>query len=107
MYKIITIDGPASVGKSTLAKKLAKKYRSPILFSGKLYRAVALELIKRKSDTNNIQNILKCVDSIDLKKLDSKELYSSEVDNLSSIISNRTFTIHTIFAPCNSTPLVT
>ena len=89
MYKIITIDGPASVGKSTLAKKLAKKYRSPILFSGKLYRAVALELIKRKSDTNYIQNILKCVDSIDLKKLDSKELYSSEVDNLSSIISSK------------------
>ena len=89
MYKIITIDGPASVGKSALAKKLAKKYRSPILFSGKLYRAVALELIKRNFDPNNIQNILKCVDFIDLKKLDSKELYSSKVDNLSSIISSK------------------
>ena len=89
MYKIITIDGPASVGKSTLAKKLAKKYKSPILFSGKLYRAVALELIKRKSDPNNIQNILRCVDCIDLNRLDSKELYSSEVDNLSSIISSK------------------
>ena len=89
MYKIITIDGPASVGKSTLAKKLAKKYKSPILFSGRLYRAVALELIKRKSDPNNIQNILRCVDCIDLNRLDSKELYSSEVDNLSSIISSK------------------
>ena len=89
MCKIITIDGPASVGKSTLAKKLAKKYKSPILFSGKLYRAVALELIKRKSDPNNIQNILRCVDCIDLNRLDSKELYSSEVDNLSSIISSK------------------
>ena len=87
MKKIIAIDGPASVGKSTLAKKLAKKYSSPILFSGKLYRAVALELIKRKSNPNNIQNILKCVDCIDLNKLDSKELYSSEVDKLSSSIS--------------------
>ena len=89
MYKIITIDGPASVGKSTLAKKLAKKYKSPILFSGKLYRAVALELIKRNYDPNNIQNILRCVDCIDLNRLDSKELYSSEVDNLSSIISSK------------------
>ena len=44
MVKIIAIDGPASVGKSTLAKKLAKKYKSPILFSGKLYRAVAFEM---------------------------------------------------------------
>ncbi len=89
MKKIIAIDGPASVGKSTLAKKLAKKYSSPILFSGKLYRAVALELIKRKSNPNNIQNILKCVDCIDLNKLDSKELYSSEVDKLSSSISSK------------------
>ena len=54
MHKIIAIDGPASVGKSTLAKKLAEKYSSPILFSGKLYRAVALELIRRKSDPSNI-----------------------------------------------------
>ena len=66
MYKIIAIDGPASVGKSTLAKKLAKKYSSPLLFSGKLYRAVALELIRRKYDPNNIENILRCVDNIDL-----------------------------------------
>ena len=62
MVKIIAIDGPASVGKSTLAKMLAKKYKSPILFSGKLYRAVALETINRKVSYNNIQEILKCVD---------------------------------------------
>ena len=89
MQKIIAIDGPASVGKSTLAKKLAEKYSSPILFSGKLYRAVALELIRRKSDPNNIQNILRSVDRIDLNKLDTKGLYSSEVDKLSSIISTK------------------
>ena len=90
MYKIIAIDGPASVGKSTLAKMVAKKYNSPVLFSGKLYRAVALELIRRKLDPNNIQNILRCVNCIDLNKLDTEELYLSEVDKLSSIISSKT-----------------
>ena len=89
MNKIIAIDGPASVGKSTLAKMLAEKYNAPILFSGKLYRAIALELIKRKSNPNNIQNVLECVDCIDLNKLDSKELYLREVDKLSSIISSK------------------
>ena len=89
MVKIIAIDGPASVGKSTLAKKISKNFKAPVLFSGKLYRAVALELIKRKSDPNNIQNILRCADCIDLNRLNSKELYSSEVDNLSSIISSK------------------
>ncbi len=87
MVKIIAIDGPASVGKSTLAKMLAKKYKSPILFSGKLYRAVAIEIINRKVSYNNIQEILKCVDYINMRKLDSKKLYSSDVDNASSIIA--------------------
>ena len=50
MYKIIAIDGPASSGKTSLAKKLSKKLNAPILFSGKLYRAIAYEMIK-----NNIK----------------------------------------------------
>ena len=58
MVKIVAIDGPASVGKSTLAKKLSKKYKSPILYSGKLYRAVALEIINRSIDPNNLGEIL-------------------------------------------------
>ncbi len=87
MVKIIAIDGPASVGKSTLAKKFAKKYKLPILSSGKLYRAVALEMIRRNTSPRNIEQILKCVDYLDLEKLESEELYSSEVDNLSSFIS--------------------
>ena len=87
MVKIVAIDGPASVGKSTLAKRLSKKFKSPILFSGKLYRAVALEIIKRKISPNNIKEMLKCIPYIDLIKLDTEELYSTEVDNLSSIIS--------------------
>ena len=87
MAKIIAIDGPASVGKSTLAKKISKKFQAPALFSGKLYRALALEIIKRKINLNNTEEILKCITSIDSDKLSSAELYSSEVDNISSIIS--------------------
>ena len=87
MVKIIAIDGPASVGKSTLAKELSKKFKAPVLFSGKLYRALALEIIKQKINFNNNEKILKCINNIDLDNLNSSELYSSEVDNLSSIIS--------------------
>ena len=87
MVKIIAIDGPASVGKSTLAKRLAKKYKSPILYSGKLYRAVAFEMITRNIYPGNTQEMLKCVNYLDSEKLEAKELYSSEVDSLSSIIS--------------------
>ena len=87
MAKIIAIDGPASVGKSTLAKKISKKFKAPVLFSGKLYRALALEIIKRKINLNNTEEILRSITSIDSGSLSSAELYSSEVDNVSSIIS--------------------
>ena len=87
MVKIIAIDGPASVGKSTLAKKISKKLKAPVLYSGKLYRTLALEVIKRKINFNKTEEILKCTNYIDLDNLSSAELYSSEVDNVSSIIS--------------------
>ena len=87
MTQIIAIDGPASVGKSTLAKKISKKFKAPVLYSGKLYRALALEVIKRKINFNKTEEILKCITYIDLDNLSSAELYSSEVDNVSSIIS--------------------
>ncbi len=87
MTKIIAIDGPASVGKSTLAKKISKTIKAPVLYSGKLYRALALEIIKRKIKPNDNKKILECITYIDLDNLNSAELYSSEVDNISSIIS--------------------
>lgn len=45
MNKIITIDGPAGSGKSTVARKLARKLGFIHLNSGVLYRALALEAI--------------------------------------------------------------
>ena len=87
MTEIIAIDGPASVGKSTLAKKISKKFKAPVLYSGKLYRALALKIIKQKINLNNTEEILKCVSYIDLDNLNYAGLYSSEVDNVSSIIS--------------------
>jgi cytidylate kinase len=91
MVEIIAIDGPASVGKSTLAKKIAYNYESPILSSGRLYRAVAVEVINRKISPNDEKAIANCVKLIDQDKLKSKKLFSSEVDKISSIISANKF----------------
>ena len=61
MVQIITIDGPASSGKSSLAKKISLKYDSPILYSGRLYRAVALDIINQNINLNNKSAILKYI----------------------------------------------
>lgn len=44
--RIITIDGPAASGKTTIAKMIAQKLKIPLLESGALYRLVTYFLIK-------------------------------------------------------------
>ena len=51
---IITIDGPASAGKGTLAQKLSQKYNLAYFDTGMVYRAVGLQLILKNIDPNNI-----------------------------------------------------
>jgi cytidylate kinase len=45
---IITIDGPAGAGKSTVSKTLAKKLNYIYLDTGALYRALAYKTLKLK-----------------------------------------------------------
>ena len=91
MVEIIAIDGPASAGKSTLAKKIAKYYNSPILHSGILYRAVAFSILEKKIELTDKKKILKLLKNLNKQKLNSKNLYSSEIDNIASIISKKKY----------------
>ncbi len=45
--KVIAVDGPAAAGKGTLARRLADQFGYAHLDTGKLYRAVALDLIAK------------------------------------------------------------
>lgn len=58
---IITIDGPAGAGKSTVAKRLAETLGFAFLDTGAMYRAMALVAMKNKIDlTDNDQLVLSC-----------------------------------------------
>lgn len=58
---IITIDGPAGTGKTTVAKKVAEKLNLPYFDTGAMYRSVAFLMLKEKiplSDTEKIEKLL-------------------------------------------------
>ncbi len=48
--QIVTIDGPAGAGKSTVAKRLAKELNLSYLDTGAMYRALTLKAIRQEID---------------------------------------------------------
>ena len=63
---VITVDGPAGVGKGTLAKILAQSFGFHFLDSGAAYRALALKVINENVDVNEISRILELAASLTL-----------------------------------------
>lgn len=71
---IITIDGPAGAGKSTVSKILAKKLGYIYLDTGALYRGVAYKAIKLKISSDDVFKLSDlCSDTkITLRNMDSQ-----------------------------------
>jgi len=53
---IITIDGPAGAGKTTIARALAQKLDIPLLESGALYRYLTWRLINEQKELNDFSS---------------------------------------------------
>ncbi len=56
---IITIDGPAGSGKSTIAKLLSKELGLKYIDTGAMYRAITLLALKKNINCNDEKSILK------------------------------------------------
>ncbi|NUQ52531.1 MAG: (d)CMP kinase [Phycisphaerales bacterium] len=63
---IITIDGPAGTGKSSVARTLAKHLGLDFLDTGAMYRAAAAIVIDHQIDPNDVDAIVAQVHSADL-----------------------------------------
>ncbi len=97
----IAIDGPAGAGKSTIAKKLAKKYGYIYVDTGSLYRAITLYILNNSIDYNNEENVESVLDkiNIEIKYIDSVQrvflndeditnfLRTEEVSNATSVVA--------------------
>ena len=88
MSRVITIDGPAGVGKGTISKLLSHYLNAEILNSGEIYRTIAYNIIKHKINQNDIWSIIEYVRSFDYKPLSSNKLYNKNIDLVSSKISS-------------------
>ncbi|MCJ7728890.1 MAG: (d)CMP kinase [Sedimentisphaerales bacterium] len=60
---IITIDGPAASGKSTVAQLLAKELGASFLDTGAMYRTVTLAAMQDRIDVNNEQKLLSILEN--------------------------------------------
>ena len=88
MSRVITIDGPAGVGKGTISKLLSHYLNAEILNSGEIYRTISFNIIKHKINQDDISSIIEYVKSFDYKPLSSNKLYNKNIDLVSSQISS-------------------
>ncbi len=94
---IITLDGPAGSGKSTISKQIAGKLGINFLDTGATYRCVTLLILEQGvglDDTDAIRNILASIqidfkqDKVLLNGLDrTQDIRSPRVDHLVSPVS--------------------
>jgi cytidylate kinase len=64
---VITIDGSAGVGKSTVSQMLAEKLGFGFLDTGAMYRALTLAAMNEKADLNDIKQLLDLLERKDLQ----------------------------------------
>ncbi len=84
----IAIDGPAGAGKSTIAKKIAKKMNYIYVDTGAMYRAMALYLIRmgvEKDDKEKIEEICKNAD-ITIEYKDGEQIVLLNDENVNGLI---------------------
>jgi cytidylate kinase len=83
---VIAVDGPAASGKGTIARALAKHFGLPLMDTGLLYRAVALNLWRWGGDPADEFEALRACSDLGLDP-DDPELRSEPVSAIASRIS--------------------
>ncbi len=83
--KIVTIDGPSGVGKSTISRRVAQALSFTYLDTGAMYRAVGLKLKEAGLDLDDESALRTCLDSVRLDLLPAEE----ENDDVGVVLDGR------------------
>ena len=62
----VAIDGPAGAGKSTIAKIIGEKFNLMYINTGAMYRAVTLKAMNANVSEDNIDELVKLVESLEM-----------------------------------------
>ena len=81
MKKIaIAIDGPAAAGKSTIAKRIAKKLGFTYIDTGAMYRAFTYYVLKKGIDPQNEAASCAVINEVDIKLLPNDHVLCNDED---------------------------
>ncbi|NRB11147.1 MAG: (d)CMP kinase [Rickettsiaceae bacterium] len=85
---IIALDGPSSVGKGTIARKIARRFALSYVQSSIVYRGLAYLCISKNVALNDVQAVLNVMKNNDvIADVENKDLSSEEIGTISSKIS--------------------
>lgn len=64
--RVIAIDGPSGVGKSTVARRVAEALCLPVLDTGAMYRALGLQVLRRGVDPADEKAVVELVETTEV-----------------------------------------
>src|SRR5262245_31686171 len=78
MYRVVTIDGPAGAGKSTVARRLAERLGWRFLDTGAMYRVATLAALRAGIDLSSEEALAELVSGLKITLLPDKVLLLEE-----------------------------
>ena len=75
----VAIDGPAGAGKSTIAKIIGEKFNLMYINTGSMYRAVTLKAMNACISENNVDELIKMVESLEMH-FEKERLFVNDED---------------------------
>lgn len=106
MREVISIDGPAASGKSTVARKVAGKLGWIYVDSGSLYRAVAWKALKAGIDVENVGAVEELTRAVKMKFSIVADAMSYTIDGEDPGDAIRTKSVNDIVSNIAAVPAV-